>query len=77
VLQHPHVAEGALIATFDDVSGTPRPVKVARPGFRVEGVRPGPTAPPPTLSQHRESLLDELGYDAARRAALIASGAVR
>ena len=76
VLQHSHVAEGALIASFDDVPGTPRPVKVAKPGFRVEGVRPGPATPPPTLSQHRDALLEELGYDAARRAALIASGAV-
>jgi crotonobetainyl-CoA:carnitine CoA-transferase CaiB-like acyl-CoA transferase len=76
VLRHEHVAEGALIASFDDVAGTSRPVKVAKPGFRVEGTRPGPATPPPTLSQHRDALLDELGYDAARREALIASGAV-
>jgi CoA:oxalate CoA-transferase len=76
VLRHPHVGDGALIATFDDVAGTRRPVKVARLGFRVEGERPGPSTPPPTLSQHRQALLDELGYDAARREALIASGAV-
>ncbi len=76
MLEHAHVVEGELIASFDDVAGTPRPVKVARPGFRVEGTRPGPGAPPPTLSQHRDALLEELGYDAARREAMIASGAV-
>ena len=76
MLEHAHVVEGELIASFDDVAGAPRPVKVARSGFRVEGTRPGPAVPPPTLSQHRDTLLEELGYDAARREALIASGAV-
>ncbi len=76
MLEHAHVVEGELIASFDDVAGAPRTVKVAKPGFRVEGERPGPAHPPPTLSQHRDTLLDELGYDAARREALIASGAV-
>ena len=42
----------------------------------IDGPRPGPAVPPPTLSQHRDALLEELGYDAARREALIASGAV-
>ena len=76
VLEHAHVVEGALIASFDGVPGTARPVKVARPGFRIEGARPGPATAPPTLSQHREALLAELGYDAARQESLIASGAV-
>jgi len=76
VLEHAHVVEGALIANFDGVPGTARPVKVARPGFRIEGARPGPATAPPTLSQHREALLAELGYDAARQESLIASGAV-
>ena len=76
VLDHPHVVEGALIASFDGVPGTARTVKVAKPGFRVEGARPAPASAPPTLSQHRDALLAELGYDAAHRETLIASGAV-
>jgi len=76
VLDHPHVVEGALIASFDGVPGTARTVKVAKPGFRVEGARPAPASAPPTLSQHRDALLAELGYDAVRRETLIASGAV-
>ena len=76
VLDHPHVVESALIASFDGVPGTARTVKVAKPGFRVEGARPAPASAPPTLSQHRDALLAELGYDAAHRETLIASGAV-
>jgi CoA:oxalate CoA-transferase len=77
MLGHEHVTHGKLIETYGDVEGTPRPVKVAKPGFRIHGERPRAATKPPTLSQHREALLAELGYDAAHREALLASGAVR
>ena len=77
ILEHPHTEEGRTIASYDDVPGTPRPVKVALPGFRIEGERPAAKLKPPMLSEHRDALLSELGYDRARRDALTASGAVR
>jgi len=76
ILAHPHASEGEAIATYAGVPGTPRDVRVARPGFRVDGARPAAAARPPALSEHRDRLLAELGYDGAARAALAASGAV-
>jgi CoA:oxalate CoA-transferase len=76
ILAHPHTAQGGLVASFDDVPGTPREVRVLRPGFRIDGERPSPASRPPTPSEHREALLDELGFDAAQRAELVACGAV-
>ena len=77
ILRHAHVAEAQLVATYADVPGVRQPVRVARPGFRIDGSRPRAASPPPMLSAQRDALLQELGYDEARRAALVASGAVR
>lgn len=77
ILQHEHTQAAATIASFTDVPGVPRPVQVACPGFRYDGTRPQAAAAPPALSQHRDALLAEFGYDAAARAALFATGAVR
>lgn len=76
ILAHPHVAQGGLVASFDEVPGAPREVRVLRPGFRIDGERPSPPSRPPTPSEHRGALLAELGYDEAAAAALVASGAV-
>lgn len=76
ILAHPHTEQGELIASFDDVPGTPREVRVLKPGFRMDGRRPSPSRRPPTPSEHRDALLAEIGYDAAERAALVDCGAV-
>jgi crotonobetainyl-CoA:carnitine CoA-transferase CaiB-like acyl-CoA transferase len=76
ILAHPHAVEGGMVASFADVPGTPRDVRVLRPGFRVDGERPAPSHRPPTPSEHRDALLAELGYDASERASLLADGAV-
>ena len=77
ILSHAHTVAGAAIARYDGVPGTPRPVRVARPGFWVNGERPAAAARPPTLSEHRDMLLSELGYDGSATAALVAAGGVR
>ena len=77
ILEHAHSQAGELIATYDDVPGTPRPVRVARPGFRIDGERPAARRPPPGLSGQRDALLAELGYDRSGRDALIERGGVR
>lgn len=76
ILAHEHTAAGAMVATFADVPGTPREVRVLKPGFRIDGERPAPATRPPSPSEQRDSLLGELGYDAAQRAALLERGAV-
>ena len=77
ILSHEHAIAGETIASYDGVPGVPRPVRVARPGFRVNGERPAAASRPPALSEHRDGLLAELGYDPAARAALVAGGGVR
>ncbi len=77
ILSHPHATEGETIATDENVPGVQRPLRVARPGFRVDGVRPAAATRPPTLSEHRAALLAEIGYDAAACDALVAGGGVR
>jgi crotonobetainyl-CoA:carnitine CoA-transferase CaiB-like acyl-CoA transferase len=76
ILAHAHIAEGSAVASYDAVPGVARPVRVARPGFRIDGVRPEALSRPPTLAEHRDRLLTELGFDAAERARLVAEGGV-
>jgi crotonobetainyl-CoA:carnitine CoA-transferase CaiB-like acyl-CoA transferase len=76
ILAHAHTAEGGTVASYEDVPGAPRPVRVSGPGFRIDGERPTAASRPPTLSEHRDRLLAELGYDAAARARLCAGGGV-
>lgn len=77
ILNHEQTATSELIETYDDVPGTNRPVRVARPGFRIDGVRPHAALPPAGLSAQRETLLAEVGYERDQCAALVQSGAVR
>ena len=77
ILHHEHTQAGATLASYAEVPGVPRTVRVSRPGFRYDGARPQAATAPPALSQHRDALLAEFGFDAAARAALLATGAVR
>ncbi len=52
ILEHPEIAESGFVARFDDVPGVGRPVRVMRPGFRIDGAVPSVATPPPTLGQH-------------------------
>jgi crotonobetainyl-CoA:carnitine CoA-transferase CaiB-like acyl-CoA transferase len=77
ILSHEHAIAGEAIADYAGVPGWPRAVRVGATGFRVNGERPVAATRPPTLSEHRDALLAELGYDTAARAALVAGGGVR
>jgi formyl-CoA transferase/CoA:oxalate CoA-transferase len=73
VLADPHLAARQMVATVQHPTvGTTRvmgtPIKLSRTPGSVR-------TPPPTLGQHTEAVLGELGYDRAMIASLKASGA--
>jgi len=75
-LQHPQVAQRGMVARFDNVPGVGRDIHVLRTGFKIDGRAPAVTAPPPTLGEHTDALLTELGYSGDQIAALRREGAV-
>lgn len=75
-LTHPQIAQRGLLATFAGAPGAGRDVRVLRTGIKLDGAAPSVDAPPPTLGQHTEAILAELGYDEAQVRALRQEGAV-
>lgn len=70
-LAHPQVAQRGMLASYPDVPGVGRDVRVVRTGFKVNGEAPAVASPPPQLGEHTGAILAELGYDAAAVADLI------
>jgi len=59
-LNHPHLRGRDMIGRFDDVPDVGH-VEVFRPGFKMNGEPPQVDTPPPTLSQHTDEILAEMG----------------
>lgn len=75
-LSHPQIAHRGLVASFPDVPGVGREVRVVRTGLKVNGEAPSVSTPPPTLGQHSEEILLTLGYSEEEIKALKLEGAI-
>jgi crotonobetainyl-CoA:carnitine CoA-transferase CaiB-like acyl-CoA transferase len=74
-LEHPHIRAAGFFKDID-YPGLPNPAPVARPAVRLSQT-PGEIASrPPTLGEHTEGVLAELGYDSEAIAALRAKGVI-
>ncbi len=76
ILADPQIRDRGMIATYEDVKDVPVPVKVLRPGFKVNGQAPSVEMPPPVLGEHTEDLLKELGFESDQIDDLHARGVI-
>jgi formyl-CoA transferase len=72
-LAHPQLADRGLLQTHRIGAEDLQLVGI---GAKLDGVAPGVAAPPPTLGEHTDDILNELGYDSAQIAALKTEGAI-
>jgi crotonobetainyl-CoA:carnitine CoA-transferase CaiB-like acyl-CoA transferase len=74
-LDHPHIRAAGFMQDVD-YPGLPKSAPVARAAVRLSET-PGEIATrPPTLGEHTDVVLAELGYDAAEIAALREGGVI-
>lgn len=74
IIEDPHVLERELIADYPDPDMGAVPMHHVVP--RLSGTPGALRTPAPALGEHNRSLLAQIGVDAARYAALVASGAL-
>jgi crotonobetainyl-CoA:carnitine CoA-transferase CaiB-like acyl-CoA transferase len=74
-LDHPHIRATGFL-TDVDYPGLPNPAPVARAAVRLSETPGAIVNRPPTLGEHTDLVLGELGYDAAAIAGLRKAGAI-
>jgi crotonobetainyl-CoA:carnitine CoA-transferase CaiB-like acyl-CoA transferase len=75
-LAHPQVRDRGLIGAFAQAPGVGRDIRIVRTGIKLDGKAPAVDTPPPTLGQHTDALLGELGYTQAEIDALKKENAI-
>jgi crotonobetainyl-CoA:carnitine CoA-transferase CaiB-like acyl-CoA transferase len=74
-LDHPHIRAAGFMTNVD-YPGLPNPAPVARAAVRLSQTPGEIVNRPPTLGEHTDLVLGELGYDAVTIAALRKAGAI-
>ncbi|MDA9490323.1 CaiB/BaiF CoA transferase family protein [Bradyrhizobium sp. CCBAU 11361] len=75
ILRQPQLLDRRFVETLPPEQAGAQPLRITRPGFRLNEEFPVPS-PPPTLGADTERWLQRLGYSAEAIAELVASGAV-
>jgi crotonobetainyl-CoA:carnitine CoA-transferase CaiB-like acyl-CoA transferase len=74
-LDHPHIRAAGFMQDVD-YPGLPNPAPVARAAVRLSQTPGEIFARPPTLGEHTDLVLNELGYDCAAIAMLRQQGVI-
>jgi formyl-CoA transferase len=75
-LAHPQVADRGLVASFEDVPGVDGPVRVLRPGVKLDGAAPEVAKGPPALGADAAEVFGALGLDTAELERLARDGVI-
>jgi formyl-CoA transferase len=58
----PQIADRGMLASFENVPGADRDIRILRTGIKMDGNAPSVSAPPPELGQDNEDILSSLGF---------------
>lgn len=61
-LSLPQIADRGMLASFENVPGADRDIRILRTGIKLDGDAPSVSAPPPQLGQDNQDILSSLGF---------------
>lgn len=76
ILDHEVIASRGMIASFADVPGAGRDIRVVRTGAKVDGAAPSVEAPPAPLGAHNAEVFGELGLGEDELSRLMEEGVI-